>query len=223
MINRESKEYLNDFLNQLSRNNNRDWFQEHKDDYKKALQIFTNLVDRLAQEVHAFDSDFTPLSAKDYIFRIYRDVRFSKDKSPYKTHFGAFLAPGGKNRNKAGYYIQINKDSLMLGGGIYGPKSNDLKALRTEILFNGDTFTSILKDKSFVKYFGQMEDIKLVNPPRGFPKDHKYIELAKYKSFVCMRNLSLAQWYDDKAFTEILATFKAQMKFNRFLNQALDL
>ena len=131
------------FLNELKNNNNRDWFHANKPKYNEAKVEFENYINNLIPEIGKFDNEIKHLEAKECIFRIFRDVRFSKDKSPYKPNFGAYIVKGGKKSGNAGYYLHIEPENSFLGGGIYMPPSNILKAIRIEIYENIDEFKSI--------------------------------------------------------------------------------
>ncbi|MEQ8339330.1 MAG: DUF2461 domain-containing protein, partial [Cyclobacteriaceae bacterium] len=144
------------FLKALKKNNDRDWFKDHKKDYEKAKKEFTDFIDALIIEVAKFDKDIAHFTARDTIFRIHRDVRFSKDKSPYKTHFGAHITSAPKKseiHTRAGYYIHLEPGASMLAGGAYLPEGGWLKAIRQEIHYNADSLKKILNDPGFKKYF----------------------------------------------------------------------
>ncbi len=219
-----SKQSFN-FLKELKKNNNRDWFNENKSDYEKAKNEFIEFVDALIINISKFDSSIKHHQAKDCVFRIYRDVRFSKDKSPYKTHFGAHITSAKKRseiHSRAGYYIHLEPGASMLAGGAYLPESNWLKAIRQEIDYEIKEFKKIINSKAFKDTFGEMEGEKLVNAPKEYPKDHPEIELLKHKSFLA------SHYCKDK---DVLATdflshstkvFKTLYPFDSFLNRALD-
>ncbi len=212
-----------DFLKELRLNNNREWFNANKHRYLEAKAAFEELTSFLAKEIAVFDPAFRPDDPKKYIFRIYRDVRFSKNKSPYKEQFGAFLANGGRKSPYAGYYFHIEPGNTMAAGGIYCPAPSALKSIRTEVLFRGEYFQKILNKKSFKKHFGSLADLKLKRPPVGFPKDHPFIELAKYKSYIFSQVFSDEQVRGDGFMAEALAAFKAMKEINDFLNEAINL
>lgn len=214
-----------DFLKNLKKNNNRDWFNANKDKYEKSKNEFIEFVDELILQIAKFDSSIAHHQAKDCVFRIYRDVRFSKDKSPYKTHFGAHIsaAPNKKEiHSRAGYYIHLEPGASMLAGGAYMPESNWLKAIRQEIDYETKEFKKILNAKPFKEYFGEMEGEKLVNAPKEYPKDHPEIELLKHKSFLATHFVKDKDVLATNFITHSSKVFKALYPFDSFLNRAMD-
>jgi uncharacterized protein (TIGR02453 family) len=155
------------------------------------------------------------------MFRIYRDIRFSKDKTPYKTYFGAFIAPGGRKSEYAGYYMHLSADTCFLGGGSHNPSGENLKKIRSEIYYNADEFKKILSQKSFKETFGEMVGEKLVRPPVGYPKDFADIELLKFKTFTVFQNIKEEQAIDHGFDKYALEVFKTMNPFIEFLNRAL--
>ncbi len=211
------------FLNELERNNNRQWFLENREKYDSAKLVFEQFVANLLQEIVSFDSEIIPEKPSKYIFRIYRDTRFSKDKDPYKNNFGAFISPAGRSGGLAGYYIHIESGKSMAAGGVYMPQPEVLKAIRTEVLFKHELFSQLINEPPFVQLFGGLDDIALSRPPKGFPPDHPAIHLARYKSYVYTR------MFDDSAVVatdfanEVLTSFRAMKQLNHFLNNAIRL
>ncbi|MDD4057530.1 MAG: DUF2461 domain-containing protein, partial [Bacteroidales bacterium] len=166
-----------EFLNNLQENNYREWFEEHKTEYKEAQAIFNQTVDKLIAGISEFDPAVAKLSAKNCTFRIYRDVRFSKNKAPYKTHMGAFISPYGKGGGYSGYYFHIEAEGAnyiggnILSTGVYRPEPAALKSIREEIFLNGDQFQeTISKANNFKIETG--ETLKRV--PGGYPSEFKY-------------------------------------------------
>lgn len=210
-----------DFLHQLDKNNNRDWFAENKNFYTEAQKEVEKFVDHLIPNIQKFDPGIGTLTAKQTMFRIYRDIRFSKDKTPYKTYFGAFIAPGGRKSEHAGYYMHLASDTNFLGGGSHNPSGEKLKKIRSEIYYNSQEFKSILSQKSFKDTFGQMNGEKLVRPPVGFPKDFSDIELLKFKTFTVFQNLSEKQITAPDFDQYTLDVFQTMHPFIKFLNRAL--
>ena len=210
-----------DFLHQLDENNNRDWFNENKKQYTQAQKEVEQFVDQLIPGIKKFDQRIGTLTAKQAMFRIYRDIRFSKDKTPYKTYFGAFIADGGRKSEYAGYYLHISSDTCFLGGGSHNPSSENLKKIRSEIYYNASEFKKILSQKKFREVFGEMEGQKLVRPPVGYPKDFKDIELLKFKTFTVFQNQTEKQVADDSFKNYAVEVFKTMHPFNEFLNRAL--
>lgn len=209
------------FLSQLKENNNRDWFEAHRPDFEEAKSELVLLVTGLLKELAVFEPSMALLDPKKSIFRIYRDVRFSKNKDPYKTALGAFMAVGGKSGNHAGYYIHFEPDNCFIGGGIYGPEPATLKAIRQEIYFNGAAFDQLLHQPNFVKTFGEMRDEKLKRPPKGFPADFQYIDYLLYKHFVVSTFFDVSNKEIPQIIKEAAAKFAIMADFIQFLNSAI--
>jgi uncharacterized protein (TIGR02453 family) len=210
------------FLKDLTENNNQEWFHKNKAAYEKARQEFEAFINRLIPAIATFDKGIKNVTAKECLFRIYRDIRFSKDKTPYKNNFGAFIAPNGKNSRSSGYYFHIEPSGSMVAGGMYMPPADVLKLVRNEIYFRADDFKKIIHHKTFISYFGSVEGEKLVNAPKDFPKDFPDIELLKYKSYAVIHKLTDKLFLSDKLFDETLKIFKAMFPLNVFLNSALE-
>ncbi|HTF02748.1 MAG TPA: DUF2461 domain-containing protein [Bacteroidia bacterium] len=213
-----------DFLRKLKKNNNRDWFEKNKLHYAAAKDDVENNVGQILNEIRAFDKRISPdLIAKKCMFRIYRDVRFSKDKRPYKNNLGASMNPGGKVELAPGYYMHIEAGGAFLAGGIWQPPAPELAKIRQEIDYNFDEFKKIIADKSFRKYFGEFDqDDKLKTAPKGYPKDHPALDYLKLKSFVVVSQLTDKEVLS-RNFTKNVATiFKAMLPLNNFLQRALD-
>lgn len=211
------------FLKDLKNNNNKEWFQDNKSRYEDAKGDFEEFIGILIQNIAEFDPPIAELIPKKTIFRIYRDVRFSKDKSPYKLNLGAHLAANrSKVHDRAGYYIQIQPGNSFLAGGAYDPGNPWITQIRTEIDYNTKEFKKLINSASFKKYFGEISGEKLKTAPKGFPKDHPELELLKYKSYLVANNC------DDKLVTSkdflkhATSVFKAMKPFDDFLNRAAD-
>ncbi len=210
------------FLAELSKNNNKAWYQQNKETYATAKHDFELVVGLLIHEIASFDKDIGTLMPKDCIFRIFRDVRFSKDKTPYKTNFGAYMAKGGKKSGYAGYYLHIEPGNYFLAGGIYMPMPPVLRSIRDDIFHNIDEFKGIIESAEFKKYFGQVWGSKLKSPPKGYSKDFKDIELLKFKDYNLLHELSLEQITSSNFMNNAIKVYKAMIPFNRFLNQAVE-
>ena len=210
------------FLNQLKENNNRDWFKANNKYYEEARSEFKSIVENLIPALAVSNPLLANLEAKDTIFRIYRDVRFSKDKSPYKIGMGAIIAPSGRKSLYAGHYLHIEPGNSFLAGGSYSPPTERLKNIRWEIYYNCEEFKSIINSVDFKKLFSEIEGSKLVRPPVGFPKDFEDIELLKYKDYTVFHKI------DDKAvessdfLLNSVDIFNKMNPFNEFLNRALS-
>ena len=172
-----------EFLGKLKENNNREWYHANKSLYQEAKAEFEHLTELLIHETSKFDRSILGLTPKECIFRIFRDVRFSKDKSPYKTNFGTFLTPGGRKAGNAGYYLHIEAGASFIATGIYMPPSNVLRAIRKDIYEHYEEYMEILAQPDLKSHFGEVSGDKLKTPPRGFNKDFEGIEHLKFKSF----------------------------------------
>ena len=216
-----SKNILN-FLKVLYKNNNREWFNANKNVYNKARLEYEMFVELLIQKINQFDEDIGTLSAKDVIYRIYRDIRFSNDKTPYKTHFGAYITKRGRTGGYAGYYLHVEPGGSFLAGGIYMPPSDILKRLRTDIYENIEEFKAIINNSDFRKCFSNLWGEKLKSPPRGFPKDFPDIELLKYKHYIVAKNVTEDELQDKDFLETATGVFKILMPFNGFINNSID-
>lgn len=205
------------FLRNLEKNNNREWFNENKTLYQEAQQDVISFVEKLMEEMADFDEEMGKLEAKKSVFRIYRDTRFSKDKTPYKTNFGAGLGMG-KGNKISGYYLHIEPGKSFLAGGVYKPEPSVLKTIRQEISAFGDEFKAILEQDEFRNYFrGLSVEDKLKKVPQGFEKDHKMAEYLKLKHFIVTHPISDEQLLSENAVKEFTKIFKAMKPLNDFL------
>lgn len=215
-----------DFLKSLKENNNREWFKTNKALFDKAKIEFEVFVDKLIAQIALFDPSIGHQTAKDCVFRIYRDVRFSNDKSPYKTHFGAYISAATSKsdiHSYAGYYFHIEPaGESMLAGGAYMPQGPWLKGIRKEISYNGDELKRIINDGEFAKCFGELEGEKLKKPPKDYPADHRDIELLKLKSFLAVHKCTDNQIVSDDFLSYSAKAFKTLYPLNHFLNEAKD-
>lgn len=183
-------EQVMQFLNDLAANNNREWFNDNRKRYEESRDKVAFLTEVLINEISRFDSAVSGLSPKDCVFRIFRDVRFSKDKRPYKTNFGSFICKGGRKNAKPGYYFHIEPGNSFIGGGTYMPPPDSLRAIRNYMAEHGDEFLDIITSPKFKKTFPALYNDKLKTAPKGFPKDHEFIELLRYKSFIFSKEIS---------------------------------
>lgn len=173
------------FLKSIKKNNNKDWFDKNKDAYLAAKDDVGVLVNEVIAELVKFDKTLAGLTAKDCVFRIYRDVRFSKDKRPYKTNMGASINAGGKKVMMPGYYLHLEPGNSFLAGGLWMPPGDQLKKIRQEIDYNGKDINKVISNPAFKKYYGIFDQsYKLKTTPKGYPKEHKDIELLKLTSFI---------------------------------------
>ena len=211
-----------DFLRRLGENNNREWFQENRERYDGAREQFLQLVGNLIPVVRNIDPSIGVPEAGECVFRIFRDVRFSKDKSPYKTNFGAFFARGGRKSPYAGYYLHLEPGGSFVGGGAYMPEPARLKAIRTSIYRDPDEYKSIAHSPDFRSCFGEVFGEKLKRPPKGFPVDFPDIDLLKNKHYAVTRAVSDDFWAGERFMEEIERTYVILFPFNRFLNRAIE-
>ena len=219
MINKE----LISFFELLGENNNREWFQQNKNHYdslKKEFELFTaQVIARWGQS----EKSIAYLEPKDCTFRIYRDTRFSKDKTPYKTNTGAYLVKGGKNSPNAGYYLHIEPTGSFIAGGVYMPMPDVLKKIRTSIYENIEEFLEIVNNPTFVKHFGKIDDeMKLKTPPKGFPKEFDHINYLKFKNYTVSKAVTPQLLHSNKLMDEIITVFSIMQPLNNFMNEIID-
>lgn len=208
------------FLKALKRNNNRDWFAKNKHLYEDAKRDFEILVDELIRRITDFDPTVLGLQPKDCTFRIYKDVRFSKDKTPYKINMGASINEGGRKMPIPGYYFHLEPGGCFLAGGLYMPAPDKLLAVRKKIEGSKGGFRKIVTSKEFKKYWELWED-KLKTAPKGFPKDHTDIEYLKYKSFTVFHNVGDEVVLSPQIFSYCEKAFKVMKPFLDFLSEAV--
>ena len=211
-----------DFLKKLKTNNNKDWFEKNKTTYLVAKEEFEMLIDKLIKGLLKSDKKISAdLKAKDCTFRIYKDVRFSKDKTPYKINMGASINPGGKKSMQAGYYLHLEPGACFLAGGVYMPEPEQLNAIRQEIDYNPKPLIKLLNAPAFKKHFkGLDEEGKLKTAPKGFEKDHVHIELLKNRHFIVSCQLKDKEVLSKDSDKLILAGFKAMQPLLEYLREA---
>jgi uncharacterized protein (TIGR02453 family) len=193
------------FLKNLGKNNNREWLQGHKADFEKAKEDFEGLVGDFIGRIAKFDPEVGGLLPETCIFRIYRDVRFSKDKSPYKPNFGAYISPGGRKSPAPGYYFHLEPGHSFLAAGKHNPDPAELLKIRKAIAGDTDGFVKIVNSKSFKKCFGELRGETLKTTPKGFPADHKAIEFLKLKSFMAAIEIPDDKFLVSKEFPTFVA------------------
>ena len=210
------------FLRNLSLNNNREWFYENKHLYSEAKDNVERFAEDLILEVGKFDEEILKTDARKALFRIYRDIRFSLDKTPYKTHFGLSLGMG-KGSKSAGYYMHIEPGKSFLAGGIYNPESSALKDIRLEISAHGAEFLKILEHHEFRNNFrGLSVEHKLKRIPTAFEKDHPMAEYLKLKSFTVSHPVSDEALIHPNAAHTFAQILKSAKPLNDFLNSAFN-
>ena len=205
------------FVRALKRNNSREWLEAHRPDYHAARQHFEDYVAAIIEALSR-TAPMGALSPKDCIFRLNRDLRFSRDKSPYKPYMGAYIAPGGRKSRRLGYYIHIEAaDHSIIGGGLYEPEPSQLAAWRASIDRDSRNFRRITAAAAFRKYFGQVRGDRLKTAPRGYPKDHPDLDLLQLKRVTIWREVSDKQVLSRLFLRETLYTLKAMKPFLGYL------
>lgn len=210
------------FLRDLTANNNKPWFEANKKRFEAAKKDVELLVGEVIMGLARFEPAVADFKAKDCVFRIYRDVRFSKDKTPYKTNMGAWINKGGKKAPHAGYYLHIEPGNSFLAGGIYMPEADLLKSVRQEIDYNAEEFNSILNNPKFKKTFGGLADHKLKTSPKGYDKDHPEIDTLRQTSFVVSQKVTDDEVLNPKFSSKVVSVFETLHPFNVFINRVLD-
>jgi len=212
------------FLKDLKKNNNKPWFEKNKSVYLDAKEDMDRFVEQVIEGFGKTDGNIATLQPKDCTYRIYRDVRFSQDKTPYKTHMGAYLNKGGKKVPTAGYYMHIEPGKSMAGGGLWMPQAPELNKVRQEIDYSLTEWTKLLGEKNFKKNFagGLDREGMLSRPPKGYDDANPAIGYLKMKSFIVTRDFTDAEVQSKTFLKEILKTFISMTAFVQFLNRALD-
>ena len=210
-----------DFLSDLKGHNNKAWFEENRAAYEIAKIRFESFVDQLIGEYEKTE-DLGGITAKDCVMRIYRDTRFSKDKTPYKTSMGATIAPGGKKSTRLGYHLHLQpQDETLIAGGLYMPTPEQLARFRMAIDQDAASFKVIVEDKEFKKYFGMLGGEKVKTVPQGYTRDHPEIELLRFKQVVVVHRLSDEIVLSPRFSTQVIKTFTAMKPFLDYLNAIL--
>jgi uncharacterized protein (TIGR02453 family) len=213
------------FLSQLKKNNNKPWFDAHRAQYEAAKIDFSNFIQLVIDAVQKSDTTVTGLTAKDCQFRINRDVRFSKDKRPYKENFGAFICRGGKKSIYAGYYFHLAPGNSFIGGGLWHPEPANLKKVRQEIDYNWEEFSSIIKNKNFKKIYSDLykgEDVSLSRMPKGYEEDNAAIDYLKLKSLIAETKITDEDLTKAALHKKTVVAFEALQPLLNFINRSLD-
>src|SRR5258706_918583 len=211
------------FLRSLAKNNNREWFEKNRTTYLQAKDDFDQFLETLLEELIKFEDGLAGLNPKKLAFRIYRDVRFSKDKRPYKVNMGAGFSPGGKMIQEPGYYLHIEPgNKSLLAGGLYMPDANNLAKIRQEIDYDSEKLSQMLSNKQFKTLFPSLDDFdKLKTAPKGYAKDHPHIELLKHKSFIVSHPFTDKEVKEKKFIRNLVETAKVIKPLNDFLRDAI--
>jgi uncharacterized protein (TIGR02453 family) len=214
--------YMMDFLKDLEQNNHRDWMHTQEKRYKTARSYFIGLIEQLLPRMQSMDIQLANLQAKDCMYRQARDIRFSKDKTPYKTHFSLALAQGGKNSGKAVYYFQFGPGETFLGGGVYMPPSPILKRIREEIDYCTEEWVQILAAPDFKTLFDDLDDVRMRSMPKGYEKEHPMASYLRLKSFTASTTMRPDELLSPTILPRVLESFQALIPFIHFLNRSLD-
>lgn len=213
------------FLKDLSKKNDRSWFENNRSRYEEAKTDFENFIQSVLDRFSKKDDDLKELVAKKCTFRINRDIRFSKDKSPYKTNFGASMNRGGKKSMYAGYYFHCEPGKSFVGGGLWMPMPPEMKKVRQEIDYNLDEFDSIVTSKKFKSVYKELytgDDVKLVKVPQGFDKDNPAAEYLKFKSWLAMKDLKDEELTSKDLLKKTTEAFETLQPMIKFLNRAME-
>lgn len=213
------------FLKDLKKNNNKPWFDANRAAYEAARSDFENFIQAVLDKHSRNDPDLKGLMAKQCMFRINRDVRFSKDKSPYKTNFGASMDKGGKKSGLAGYYFHCEPGKSFIGGGLWQPEAPVIKKVRQEIDYSLDEFKKIMTGKKFKSYYGELytgENVQLSKVPQGFEKDNPAAGYIRFKSWLVLHELKDTELTSPDLVKKTAEAFKLMQPFVKFLNRAVE-
>ncbi|MEI6185316.1 MAG: DUF2461 domain-containing protein, partial [Bacteroidota bacterium] len=213
-------------LKELKLNNHKAWFDENRKRYEYAKEDYLNLVKEIIEGVGENDPSIALLQPKECVFRINRDVRFSKDKSPYKTNMGAGFSKGGKKSLLSGYYFHCEPGTSFIGGGIWMPPAPELKKVRQEIDYNYFAFQEIINNPIFKNQYGDLErsaETLLSRPPKGYDEENPAIDYLKLKSFIASTSIKDEELTNKELVSKIVTAFAALQPLIYFINQALEL
>ena len=213
------------FLKALKKNNNKPWFDAHRKEYEAARIDFQNFIQLVIGQLQKSDLTIAGTSARDCLFRINRDIRFSNDKTPYKSNFGASIKQGGRKAPYAGYYFHLEPGKSFIGGGLWMPESHQLKNVRQEIDYNWDEFQGLLKEKNFKKGYKDLyqgADQKLSTMPKGYEKDNPAAEYLKLKSFIAETTVADEDLTKATLHKKTVAAFEALQPLLQFINRTIE-
>jgi len=216
---------LNDslhFLKRLKENNNREWFANQRDEYERAKNSFSGFIEKLIIQINEFDSTIGPLEPKDCIFRIFRDVRFSRNKDPYKENMGAYIAKGGRKRGFAGYYFHLEPSASFISGGIYMAPTEIMRRIREDIELYSNEFCPIVESKLFMQTFESLGNEKLKRVPTGFSADSPVSEYLKLKNITPAVSLDDTELTNNNILSKTVDTFKIMSPLIAFLNRSIE-
>lgn len=213
------------FLDDLKANNNKEWFAANKKRYDIYKKEYHQLIDQLLKIMKSKDSGLEKLEVKNCTFRINRDIRFSKDKSPYKTNMGIWLKSGSLKQDAPGYYLHIERDHSFLGGGLYCPMPEQIHKMRKEIHFFYDDLRTVLDEKKFKTTYGSLQNddkISLKKPPRGYDQNDPALEFLKLKSYTAIHKISNKELSQDDFVEQAASKLLILKPLNDFINRALN-
>lgn len=209
-----------DFLEALKQQNEREWFNEHKAEFLIEQQLVEQFADYLLQGLNLHDVIETA-SGKKSLYRLYRDIRFSKDKTPFKTYWAGSFRRAGKQR-RGGYYYHLEKGNSFVAGAFWGPSAEDLRLIRADIAFDGGALRQIISTESFVAHFGSLQGEQLKTAPKGFESSHPDIDLLRYKQFLLIRRFSDAELLSDNFAVLVDEAFRAMRPFLDYMSSVLS-
>jgi len=210
------------FLQNLEANNNKEWFDQNRETYQRVRLKFMHITEVLINEIRCFDPMVTNVDPKGCMYRIFRDVRFSNDKTPYKNNLGTHIARNGRKSGNPGYYFHVQPGGCFISGGIYMPQPEFLTAIRNEIYYHANDFLEITEAPEFKNNFAFFDEDKLKTNPKGYPKDFEHIDLLRNKSFAPYMSISEEQLYSSDLLEFILEKFRLMQPLNQFLYDAID-
>ena len=211
------------FLTSLKKNNSKEWFDENRQRYAAAKDNYLDFVGEVLGRMKKIDASLADLEPKQCVFRINRDVRFSKNKAPYKTNMGASFSKGGKKVQCAGYYFHFEPGASFIGGGFWMPMAPELNKIRQEIDYGFEAFNKIINKKKFKNSFGSLsESEKLTRPPKGYEAENPAIEILKLKSFIVMTEVKDTELTSKELVNTVVDHFETMMPLVDFLNRAID-
>jgi uncharacterized protein (TIGR02453 family) len=210
------------FLAALRKNNNKEWFEANRKKYEAAKEDVKQVTEKLIQALGVHDKEIGQLLPKDCTFRINRDVRFSKNKAPYKTNMSCILSKGGKKAETAGFYVHIEPGGAFVAAGYWAPEAKKLAAVRQEIDYNLEDWKKIISSKKFKANFenGLSQEDVLQRPPKGYDADNPAIEFLKLKSFIVTKKITDAELLDKNFVKNITNIFTVVKPILDFLNEA---
>ncbi len=211
-----------DFLADLARHNNKDWMGANKKRYQEAKGHFIELIDKIIRRASEFDKNLEGIDPSKTIFRINRDIRFSKNKDPYKTNFGASIVPGGNKTGYPGYYLHLMPDENFFGGGLYRPEAESMRKIRQEIDYNGKRLRQIIETPTFRKVFEQQYGERLKTAPKGYPKDHPELDLLQLKNHIFLHKVEDKKATSSNYVDQVVEGIRILHPYIKFLRVAIS-